>query len=87
MTALPRTPPPFASFCSGLNVVVAGNEVIVLLDDGKPIKMSIAEAVLSGRRLLDAAEIAQGRVPRVGSRDAGQPAPGGLKINRLPSPL
>lgn len=87
MTAFPRTPPPFASFCSGLNIVVAGDAVIVLLDDGKPIRMSIAEAVISGRRLLDAAEIAQGRVPHVGPRDAGAPAPGGLKINRRPSPL
>lgn len=46
-----------------LNVMVRGDEVIIYLADGATLTLSALEAELSGRRLLDAAEVARLRVP------------------------
>ena len=47
-----------------LNVMVRGDEVIIYLPGGATLTLSAQEAELSGRRLLDAADVARCRVPK-----------------------
>jgi hypothetical protein len=46
-----------------LNVLVTGDDVVILFGDGATVRMSADAAEMSARRLLDAAEVARGRVP------------------------
>jgi len=48
---------------ASLNVAVRGEEVIIFLPGGAAIAMSAQDATISARRLLDAAEVAKGRIP------------------------
>ena len=49
-----------------LNVVVQAETVLVFISGGGTLSMSAEDAELSAKRLLDAADIARGRLP--GSR-------------------
>ena len=64
MTARPETTADGAQRCQALNVVVAGDEVMILTETGLKLQLDAAEAEISGRRLLDAADVARGRLPR-----------------------
>ena len=44
--------------------MVRGDEVIIYLPGGATLTLSAQEAELSGRRLLDAADVARCRVPK-----------------------
>jgi len=46
-----------------LNVMVRGDEVIILFSDGARVTMSAHQAEVSAARLLDAAAIARGQFP------------------------
>ena len=63
MTACPDTDPPAAERRQALNVVVAGDEVVILIAEGQSLRMDASAAEVSGMRLLDAATVARGRLP------------------------
>jgi len=47
-----------------LNVMVRGDEVIIYLPSGAALTLSAEDAELSGRRLLDAADVARCKIPK-----------------------
>lgn len=64
VTASPEFDPLPCGPGSALNVMVRGEEVIILVPGRQRLTMTAHDAEISAQRLLDAAEIARGRLPK-----------------------
>ena len=54
-----------------LNVTVVGDKVLIHLPDGSVVRMSVSDAEASASRLMDAAIVAQGRIPEPRRQNGG----------------